>query len=147
MTAKEYLERIQLRDEQINQKLNELEDLQRRRTVISAVDYSKEKSSGSQRREAPFERVSDKITDLTAEINREIDFFVTEKHEIINQIQGLDDCRFVKVLYKRYVEYKNFKVIADEMGYAYQYAIELHVDALKDFENSYKNIFDFLNQM
>ncbi len=143
MTAKEYLEKIQLRDEQINQKLRELEDLQRRRTVISAVDYSKEKSSGSRSNEAPFERTSDKIVDLIAVINREIDSFAAEKHEIINQIQGLGDCRFVRVLCKRYVEYKDFKVIADEMGYSYQYTVELHACALKYFEITYKNLLQF----
>lgn len=147
MTAKEYLEKIQLRDEQINQKLRELEDLQRRRTVISGVDYSKEKSSGSRSNEAPFERISDKIVDLIAVINREIDSFAAEKHEIINQIQGLGDCRFVRVLYKRYVEYKDFKVIADEMGYSYQYTVELHACALRYFEITYKNLFDILNQI
>lgn len=143
MTAKEYLERIQLRDEQINQKLHELEDLQRRRTAISAVDYSKEKSTGSRSNEAPFEKFSDKITDLIAEINREIDLFAAEKHEIINQIQGLGDCKLVKILYKRYVEYMDFGDIADEVGYTYQYTIELHTRALKDFENTYKNLLLF----
>ncbi|MDE7229852.1 MAG: hypothetical protein K2N56_05165 [Oscillospiraceae bacterium] len=143
MTAKEYLERIQLRDEQINQKLRELEDLQRRRTVISAVDYSKEKSSGSRSHEAPFEKLSDKITDLIAEINREIDLFVTEKHEIINQIQALGDCKYVKLLYKRYAEYKTLGAIADETGYTYQYIVELHARALKDFEITYKNLLQF----
>lgn len=133
MTAKEYLERIQLRDEQINQKLHELEDLQRRRTVISAVDYSKEKLSGSRSNEAPFEKLSDKITDLIAEINREIDLFVTEKHEIINQIQALGDCKFVKLLYMRYVEHKDLRAIADEMNYSYDYIRELHTNALKTF--------------
>lgn len=143
MTAKEYLERIQLRDEQINQKLHELEDLQRRRTIISAVDYSKEKSSGSRSNEAPFEKLSDKITDLIAEINREIDLFASEKHEIINQIQGLGNSRFMKILYKRYVEYTDFGVIADEVGYTYQYTIELHSCALRYFEITYKNLLQF----
>lgn len=143
MTAKEYLEKIQLRDEQITQKRRELEDLQRCRTVISAVDYSKEKSSGSRTNEAPFEKPSDTITDLIVEINREIDLFVTEKHRIINQIQGLGDCKLMKILFKRYVKYKKLETIADEMGYTYQYIVELHARALKDFENTYKNLLQF----
>ncbi|MDE7363095.1 MAG: hypothetical protein K2N38_14320 [Oscillospiraceae bacterium] len=143
MTAKEYLEAIQLRDEQINQKRRELEDLQRRRTVISAVDYSKEKLSGSRSEEAPFERLSDKIIDLIAEINREIDVFSAERHIIINRIQGLRDCKHVMILSRRYVEYKKLADIADEMGYTYQYIVELHIRALKDFQNTYKNQLQF----
>lgn len=138
MTAKEYLEIIQLRDEQINQKIRELEYLQRHRTVISAVDYSKEKTSRSISREALFERGSDTVVDLIAEINREIDTLNIDKHNIINQIQGLGDCKFVKILYKRYVEYKDFVVIANEMNYSYAYIRELHAKALENFEKSYK---------
>ncbi len=139
MTAKEYLEKIQLHDERINQKLRELEDLQQRRTVISAVDYSKEKSSGSRTNEAPFEKISDKIVDLIAVINREIDSFAAEKHEIINQIQGLGDCKLMKILYKHYVEYKDLRMISDEMNYSYDYIRELHIKALEIFEKKHLN--------
>ncbi len=38
------------------------------------------------------------------------------------------------MLFKRYVEYKSFKVIAKEMHYSYQYVIRLHKQALKEFE-------------
>lgn len=134
MTAKEYLSQIRLFDECINQKISELEDLKRSRTVISAVDYSKEKNSGNRPNEATFVKLSDKIIDLSAEINREIDFFISEKHKIINQIQQIKDTRHMQVLYKHYVEYKGFEDIASEMNYVYQYIIELHIKALKTFK-------------
>lgn len=143
MTAKEYLKQIQLLEEKINQKKKELEDLESRRTVISAVDYSKERTSGSRLNEAAFVKLSDKIIDLSSEINQEIGVFVEEKHKIIDQIQQLKDIRLIRVLYKRYVEYKGLEDIADEMNYTYPYIIELHTIALKKFEISYKNLLKF----
>lgn len=137
MTSKEYLERIQLLDEFISQKKWELEDIERKRTLISAIDYSKGRFSGSKSGEAPFVKTSDKLADLEREINREIEDFSAERHRVINLIQGLKNCNFVKILYKRYVEYKTLEDIACEMNYTYRHIRDLHLQALENFEKTY----------
>lgn len=143
MTAKEYLEKIHLLDEYISQKKWELEDIERKRTLVSAIDYSKERLSGSKSGDAPFVKASDKLVDLSHEISREIENFSAERHRIINLIQGLKDYKLSRVLHEHYVKYKDFSAIAKEMNYAYQYILELHTEALKNFESSYKILLNF----
>ncbi len=137
MTAKEYLERIRLLDEKISQKIWEREDLERKRTLISAIDYSRKRISGSKSGESPFEKTSDKLIDLSREIDCEIEAFTAERHKIINQIHGLVNHKFAMVLYERYVMYKDFKCIAAEMNYTNRYVQELCSKALANFEETY----------
>lgn len=80
------------------------------------------------------------MVDLEKEINREIDVFVDKKHKIINQIQGLKNPIHIKILYGKYVEFKNLYDIAYEMNYTYQYIREVHGHALLAFEKTYKNL-------
>ena len=71
------------------------------------------------------------------EINDEIDRFIDKKHRMINQIQNLDNTKYIQVLYKRYVEYKRLEMVACEMAYTFQYVVLLHGQALKDFEQNF----------
>ncbi len=140
MKAKEYLQKIQKLDILINQKIKELDDLRLRSRSIGSIDYSRERVQTSLSGNAPFIGQIERIYDLDAEINAEIDIFVNEKHRIINQIQGLKNVSHIALLYKRYIEFKKFETIADEMNFTYQYAIELHGDALADFQTTYENL-------
>lgn len=139
MKAKEYLQQLQRLDTMINQKIKELGDLRLMSRSVGGIDYSKERVQSSTFSDAPFVKAIDRIIDLEEEINREIDDFVDRKHEIINQIQGLQDANHIKLLFMRYVEFKNFETIAVEMNYTYQYTIELHGYALQEFERTYLN--------
>jgi len=134
MKAKEYLHRLQRLDTVINQKLNELSDLKVILTSVSSMDYSKERVQTSLSGDASFVKIIDKMSTLEEEINAEIDRFVDEKHRIINQIQSLQNSIYIQVLYKRYVEFKNFDIIAGEMRYTYQYILSIHGYALKEFQ-------------
>ena len=58
---------------------------------------------------------------------------------ITEQIQHLDDDRYVKILFKRYVELKKFHVIHVEMKYDYDYVRVLHGEALGYFEMIYRD--------
>ena len=82
----------------------------------------------------------DKKICLEAEINAEIDKFVDKKHEIINQIQGLENRLHITVLYKRYVEYKGLLRITREMHYSLQHIKRLQYYALLEFEKKYNMI-------
>lgn len=140
MTAKEYLQQLQKLDTIINQKMREASYLRLMSTSSGAIDYSKDRVQSSPSGDAPFVRMTDRIVDLAAEINREIDRFVDNKHLIINQIQGLEDAKHIDLLFKRYVEYEKFEVIAVEMNFTYQYVIELHSYALNAFQTTYTNL-------
>ena len=138
MKAKEYLQQLQRLDTVINQKIKEVHDLRLQAQSGGGIDYSKERVQASPSGDAPFVKPICRIIDLEAEINAEIDKFVDEKHKIINQIQGLKNSDYISLLFKRYVEFKKFETIAVEMNYTYQYVLNMHGYALKEFESAYK---------
>ena len=140
MKAKEYLQQLQRLDTVINQKIKEVHDLRLQAQSGGGFDYSKERVQSSPSGDAPFANMIARIADLEDEINAEIDRFVDEKHKIINQIQGLKNADYISLLFKRYVELKKFEIIAIEMNFTYQYILELHGYALKEFETTYKNL-------
>lgn len=140
MKAKEYLQKLQRLDTVINQKIEELGNLRLMSTGVNGIDYSKERVQSSCSGDAPFVKMIGRMIDLEAEINREIDTYVDEKHKIINEIQGLQTVNHISLLYKRYVEFKKFETIAVEMNFTYQYTIELHGYALAEFQTTYENL-------
>ena len=138
--AKEYLQRLQRLDTMINQKIQELSDLRATSKQIGGMDYSKNRVQTNACGDAPFTDTVLRIIELEHEINREIDAFVDEKHRIINQIQSLQNSKYIDILYQRYVKFKRLEQIAIDMNYTYQYARELHGRALQEFENTYTNL-------
>ncbi len=139
MKAKEYLQQLQRLDTVINQKIKELGDLRLKSQSTGSIDYSTERVQTSPSGDAPFVKLICRIIDLEAEINAEIDKFIDEKHKIINQIQSLKNSDYISLLFKRYVEFKKFEVIAVEMNFTYQYVLNMHGYALKEFEQLIKS--------
>lgn len=133
MKAKEYLRHLQRLDTMINQKIKELNDLRMISQSTGGMDYSKERVQSSPTGDAPFVQSVLRIAELEKEINAEIDRFVDEKHTIINQIQALQNPRYIDILYKRYIEYKSLEQICVEMKFSYDHIRHLHGDALKEF--------------
>lgn len=121
-------------------KSKKVDDLRLKSKSTSSIDYSKERVQTNHSREAPFVKLIGRIVDLETEISQEINTFIDEKHKIINQIQALNNSKYIEVLYKHYVEFKRFEVVAVEMDFTYQYTRELHGYALQDFERTYKNL-------
>jgi hypothetical protein len=138
--AKEYLQQLQRLDTVINQKIKEVQDLRLQARSTGGIDYSKGRVQSSPSGDATFVKPICRIVDLEAKINAEIDNFIGRKHKIINQIQGLKNSDYIALLFKRYVEFKKFEVISAEMGFTYQYVIEMHRYALKEFETTYGNL-------
>ena len=130
--AKAYLKKLELADVHINNKLNDLQNLRTMVTKItSTISPVSVSGSGSQ------DKIGDtvaKIVDLQNEINDKIDRYVDLKREVsalIDQIQEPDQ---VKVLYKRYIEYKPLELIAIEMSCTYRNICYIHGKALQAVE-------------
>lgn len=140
MKAKEYLQQLQRLDTMINQKIKELGDLRLMSQSVGGIDYSKERVQSSPSGDAPFVKPVLRMIELEQEINAEIDRFVDEKHEIINQIQALQNPKHIDILYKHYVELKRLEIVAVEMNFTYQYIVELHGTALKEFQLTHENL-------
>jgi len=142
MTAKKYLERLRTIDIRIEQKIEELTRLEDIATSVGNLAYGQRK-----KRSGTGDKVGNHasaIVDLQNEINHEIDGFVKDKHTVINQINNLEDGRYINILFKYYVEHKDFETIAGEMMYAYGHALRIHKAALDHFQKEYQTILDVI---
>ena len=132
MKVKDYLKQVEMLDVKIDQRIKQIDDLRQMAVAGKGIDYSKDKIQTSVSGDAISETVI-KYIELENELNKQIDEFVDLKNKIINEVQSLEDVEHVKLLYKRYIEYKSLKVIAVEMKYTYAYARTLHGRALQEF--------------
>jgi len=137
MTAKEYLKQIEMNDIKISQKQEELEEMRQWSVSISAGgDRERVQTSGTGDRVG---NAAVRIVSLEGEINREIDAFYNFKHEVINQIHDLNVAKYINILHKRHIQYKNFDTIGREMDYSDSHVMRIYHDALKAFKDLHMN--------
>lgn len=130
MKTKEYLLQIHRRDVQIGQRITQLQHMRDRIHIMGSFDYSRDRvqstpTSGNKQ-----------IEDLVDFENQLLEMIKEEqklKDKIITEIQQLEDPVHVEILFRRYVAWKSLKQIANDMNYAYQYVVNLHGQALKEF--------------
>lgn len=136
LSAKTYLEQLEIIDMQISQDIERLGEIKADAMSTGGIDYSRERVQTSP--------IGDKLCSDVAryvafdeEINAEIDRFVDAKEQIIREIRGLRNVNYIQVLYKVYVQFKTVKVAAQEMKKSYSHTVTLHNQALKAFEETY----------
>jgi len=127
--AKAYLRKIELLDVHINNKLSDLHALRTMVTKITAT-ISPVAVSGSGSQDKLGDAVV-KIVDLQNEINQKIDKYVDLKREISAVLEEVQDPDQVKVLHKRYFEYKPWEQIACEMNCTFRNVCYIHGKALQ----------------
>lgn len=135
--VKRYLQQIRRLDTKINRDIEELHRLKAMVTKITPTLKQDVVSGGGSQ-----DKLSDaveKIIDLEAEINREIDCFVDARKAVTATIDKVEDARLHKVLSMRYVQFKTWEQIACDMGVSYQWVCHLHGEALQDVEKILKN--------
>ena len=130
--AKAYLRKIELMDAHINNKLNDLFMLRTMVTKITAT-LSPVVASGTGSQDKLGDAIA-KIVDLQNEINQAIDKYVDTKREVSAVLDKLQDPDHVKVLHKRYIEYKPWEQIACEMNFTYRNVCYIHGKALQAVE-------------
>lgn len=114
--AKAYLKRIRLYDAHIN---NKMEELERLRAMVTKITLTlRDDAGGGSRSQDKLGDAVSRMVDLQAELNAEIDRYVDSKAEICNALNKIQNRRYFEVLHKRYVLFKTWQQIADEMGYA-----------------------------
>lgn len=130
--AKSFLRKIELLDAHINNRINDLHELKSLVTKITST-ISQVCVSGSGNQDKLGDSVA-KIVDLQDEINQKIDKYVDLKREVSTLLEQIEDPDQVKVLHKRYFEYKPWEQIACEMNYSYRNVCYIHGKALQAFE-------------
>lgn len=139
LSAKKYLSQLELIDTQINQDIERLEEMKQSAMSISGIDYSKDRVQTSPVGDKLCSSVA-RYTAFDEKINKEVDRFVDAKEQIIREIRGLRDVNYIQVLYKVYVQFKTVRIAAQEMKKSYRYVVQVHNQALKAFEEMYKNL-------
>ena len=128
MKAKEYLSQYKLLNSKINDRLEQLENLQSMALRITPVQGDGSAHSGSSDK---IGSIVAKIVDLERAINSDIDRLIKLKMNIESVIKSVNDDVLETLLIKRYINCKTFEQIAVEMHYTYQWVCVLHGKALR----------------
>ena len=133
MTAKEYLSQARYLDARINTKIKQLEALNALATsatsVLTGMPHSPNKATSK------MADIVDKIVDLQAEINRDIDALVDLKGEMRSKLEMVPAEDYKAILEMRYLCFMSWEQIASNLGLSVPYTYKLHDRALKGFES------------
>lgn len=129
MTAKEYMKQAKILLRRIDRKQKEADALRQKLSVPQSPDFSDMPKTVSPEPHEIEIGVA-KIVSLEEDIlvfRTKLDSMVAE---VNNNISKIDDSDMRDLLTKRYVEFKDWKVIFSEMGYSKSSAYRLHQQAL-----------------
>ena len=133
MTAKEFFQRNYYLEQRVNSRLRRLSDLRQLAGQVTS-SLGREPVSGS----ADVHKLDGtiaKIVDMECEINEEIDRLVDAKREAMAVIRQVEHPDQQLVLELRYLDFKSWPSIAEEMGLSPRWVQTLHERALAAVEN------------
>lgn len=127
-TAKAYLRRAYRLNQRIDSKLIQLAQLREMSVHITvSLNDMKVQSSSSKSR---MEDTVIKILELESELNREIDALVDFKNEIRKVLDDIDNPEYRFLLEERYLCFRSWDKIAEDMGYGIDNVFKIHQKAL-----------------
>ena len=129
MTAKEYLNQAYWLDRRINSKLEQLSSLRDMATKTTSI-MSDDVVSRT-RNVHSMQDVIAKIIDMQAEINADIDRLVDLKSEIMHVIKAVRNPEHQTLLELRYLCFKSWEYVAEQMGYNVRHIYRLHDEAVE----------------
>ena len=130
MSAKEYLSQAMYIDQRINSKLEQVMTLRESATKVTQVMSDMPRNPGGNQQ--AMENTIVKIIDLENEINRDIDRLVDLKAEVRQAISQLVSPDQQLVLELRYLCFKQWSTIMEEMGISETSVYRIHGEALKN---------------
>lgn len=129
MTAKKFLNQYRLAEIKISHLESEIREL-RAKTLPSGISYDKDAvqtSSGQGVIDSLVPIYIDKMAVLNSEKKKLIDI----RYKVLKMIHSLDNPDHVKVLYQRYIEFKDFLTISQSIPLSYDRTIHVHGEALQ----------------
>lgn len=129
MTAKEYLQQAYRLDQRINSKIEQVASLNELATKCTSSLTGMPRNPN--RATSMMADAVDKIIDLQAEINRDIDRLVDLKREIVTVIKAIENPEYQTLLEKRYLCFLTWEQIAVDMGYDLRWLYRIHKRALE----------------
>ncbi len=132
MTPKEYLKQIEVLENQVKHLCFELEAAENTIAQIRAIRYDSVKvQNGTRPHEASFEKEIDHVIELRNKLVAKIAETNEKRHEIISVLNEVPNVIYSSLLFKLFVEHKTLEDCAKELGFSYDYTIELQRKALK----------------
>ena len=129
MTAKEFLSKAFYLDIRINSKIDQIKQLRalatKTNTVLSEVSVQSTKNNHK------MESIILKIMEIENELNRDLADLLLIKVDIKRAIDGVDNEEYRTLLELRYIAYKKWEQIAEEMDFSTEHIYRMHRDALK----------------
>ena len=136
MTAKEYLSKIRKAEIMIRIRAAELQKLKENTAYISAIRYDKVRVQTSPGGSGISKAVEESVS-LQLDIEKRIRKLTKKRHDIINQIEGLENPNHIELLKLKYIDDERFEAIACSMGYSYGRIVHMHGEALQAFGRKY----------
>ena len=134
MTAKEYLEQAFYLDQRIESDLKEVAELKAMASRIGSPSFE-ERHNPNHATEAPFVKPLEKVWELERQIDAEVDRLVDLKAEIRSIISEVRDPGQQLLLRHRYIHFRSWDEVEDELGVQRRWAHTLHNRAIKSVES------------
>ena len=141
MTAKEYLKQLWYVDDEINEKLREIEYLRTKAENCSAAE-----SDGMPKGAGTYDKISEiviRIVDLQTYVNIRTEDLFAMREKITKQIDGLKNQQSRIILSARYMRQKqdrSWSRLEKDLSYEASSLHRLHRSALREFEQTYPEI-------
>ena len=129
MTAKEYLNQAYWLDRRIDSKLAQLSSL--KDLATKATNVMSNAVVSHTRNLHSLQDVVAKMIDMQSEINADIDHLVDLKQEIMHTIKSVKNPEQQTLLELRYLCFKSWEFVAEEMGYNVRHIYRLHDEAVE----------------
>lgn len=143
MTAKQYLSQARKLEEKIKQKQQMLAEMEANVLSGGCLKIKEDKIQSS----IDGNRLEDSIikcADLAEEIASDIERYMRQKNEIVETIHQLDDVKYIKVIYYRWIQNKKFEEIAVETNYYFSTVRKIYWQGMKKIQaiidKKYSNI-------
>lgn len=135
MTAKEYLQQVKLKGVVVA-------NLQREKENIRQLMYSIGGGVGVERVQTSrnndkFGTLYGRMDEKESQIDEKLLELIEFKLKVSGEINGLNDARYINLLYMRYMDFRSWDEIAIDMKYSTRHVLKVHKEALAEFEQKY----------
>lgn len=137
MEARSYLNQayiLQRKMENTREELTKVEGL-----LLQGVSFEEKLGSGDNNKN---ERVIFRLLELKDKLMFQLDEFISSITEIAETINQLEDGNEITVLHKRYIQFKTFAQIAEEMNYSTRQTYRIHDNAVADVQRLLNDVIE-----
>lgn len=142
MTAKEYLNQVGKAEAHVQNLINELKALHEQAESTKGISFDGVKVQTFLNTDRMTDTII-KFQEKEERISEEIGRLIERRLNVVDEINALDDPRYITILYKHYVAIESWDEIATDLHYNTRYAQILHKEALAAFYEMYKEKHNF----